>query len=447
MARSIVAIVGRPNVGKSTLFNRLCRKRRAIVDFEEGITRDRKYEQVEWSGRQFMVVDTGGINPYSDDKMDKAVRFQAELSIQEADFILYIVDAHTGVTDIDMEIGRQLSPYRDRVMLVANKVDNEKYMLDLHEFMQLGFGEAFPISASQGRNSGNFLDALLKRIQTDEVDIQIGHPENEIHIAIVGKPNVGKSSIVNRLTGEETVIVTDIPGTTRDSIDSAINYFGKKLVLIDTAGLKKKGRIKYGVEYFSSMRTIDSINRADIVVLVMDGAEEVSVQDKKIASYAHRTYRDIMIVVNKWDLVEKDEKTTKVFKEKIARAMPFLTYAPIVFTSALTNLRMRNILKTMLEVEEQSHRRVSTSMLNKFMEKAVGKNPPFHSTGKYIKFFYVTQPQVHPPKFIFFCNKPELISDQYKRYLHNQLRNEFGFEGATIKLNFRGRNEQDDPLS
>ncbi len=440
MLKKIVAIVGRPNVGKSTLFNRLCRKRKAIVDPESGITRDRKYEEVTWDDHVFVIVDTGGIIPYSDDSIDKQVRFQAELSIEEADFILFVVDAHTGATDIDIEIARILSAHRDKVMLVANKADNEKFELEVYDFLQLGFNDAFPISASHGRNVGNFLDELIKRMKPGKrSEVKQETDENQINIAIVGKPNVGKSSIINRLIGEDTVIVSDVPGTTRDSIDSTLNYFGKKLVLIDTAGLRRKTRIKKGVEYFSSMRTIESINRADIVLLILDASTEISHQDKKIASYAHRNYKDVLVVFNKWDLVEKDSNTVNKFSKEFARELPFLEHAPIVFSSALTGQRIRKLLEMILEVFSHSSQRIPTSKLNQFLKSAIAKYPPSHPTGKQIKFYYCTQVMVHPPTIVFFVNNAKMVSEQYRRYLHNRLREEFDFSGAAIRMFVRGK--------
>ncbi len=436
MRKSIVAIVGRPNVGKSTLFNRLCKKRSAIVDFESGITRDRKHEEVEWNGKVFIIVDTGGIVPSSIDTFDKAIRFQAEIAIQEADSILFVVDAKTGATADDMEIARILATHREKVMLVANKVDSEKDDMELYDFLQLGFGEAFPISASHGRNTGNFLDELLELIpQTPDII----EDDDAIKVAIVGKPNVGKSSFINKLFGEERMIVTDIAGTTRDSIDLKLNYKQQKLTFIDTAGLRRKTKVKYGVEYFSSMRTIDSVERADLVLLMLDATEEVSDQDQKIASHAKRKYKDIIFLINKWDLIAKDNKTFSEFMKKIQLSMPFLDYVPCMFISALTGQRVHSVLDKIIEVSEESNKRIPTAQLNKFLEGAIFKNAPNHKTGKHIKISYCTQNQVHPPTFLFFCNKPELISVSYKRYLHNRIREEFNFSGATIKLLFRGK--------
>ncbi|MBC8416692.1 MAG: ribosome biogenesis GTPase Der [Candidatus Cloacimonetes bacterium] len=440
MKKSVVAIVGRPNVGKSTLFNRICRKRSAIVDFEECVTRDRKYEDAEWTGQYFVVVDTGGIIPKSSNSIDKAVKFQAEVAIEEADLILFLVDAKTGTTDIDMEIARILSDQREKVMLVANKVDSEKDELEIYDFMQLGFGEPFAIAAIQGRNIGNFLDEVIKHINA-----ATSPPEEEdsIKIAIVGKPNVGKSSLVNRITGQDINIVTDIPGTTRDSIDTSIPHFGKKYTFIDTAGLRRKKRIKYGVEYFSTMRTIESINRADVVLIILDAISEISTQDQKIVSYAARNFKDIIILYNKWDLIEKTNVTVGEYIKKIRSELRFVEFAPVVFISALTGQRVSKILDLILKVEEESRKRIPTSELNRFLEKVIGKFPPTHSSGKHTKIYFCTQVKTHPPTFVFFCNDPKLITTHYKRYLNNQLREIFKFEGASIKIFFRGRSADD----
>jgi len=442
--KNIIAIVGRPNVGKSTLFNRICRRRIAIVDSEEGITRDRKYEEAEWSGYRFNLVDTGGIIPKSNDRIDKAVKFQAEIAIDEADLVLFLVDAKVGTTDIDLEIARILSPQRNKVMLVVNKVDNEKDELDIYDFMQLGFGEPFPIAAIQGRNVGNFLDEMLSKLEL--IPVEEKTDDDTIKIAIVGKPNVGKSSLVNKIMGEDINIVTEIPGTTRDSIDLHLNHFNKKFTFIDTAGLRKKKRIKYGVEYFSSMRTIESINRSDVVLLVLDATQEISTQDQKIASYAGRNYKDIILIINKWDLIDKDNSTIGTFINKINEELPFVQFAPRIFVSALSGQRVRKILDVILEVEEESKKRIPTSELNRFLTRVVGKYAPSHSSGKHTKIYYCTQVKTHPPTFVYFCNNPKLITKHYKKYLENQMRVSFQFQGASLKIFFRGRNEPNDSL-
>ncbi|MDO9577797.1 MAG: ribosome biogenesis GTPase Der [Candidatus Cloacimonadales bacterium] len=441
MKKSVVAIVGRPNVGKSTLFNRICRKRSAIVDFEEGVTRDRKYEEAEWSGHHFIVVDTGGIIPKATNSIDKAVKFQAEIAIEESDFILFVVDAKTGTTDTDIKIARTLSPHRQKVMLIANKVDNEKDELEIYDFLQLGFGDAFPLAAVHGRNIGNFLDELISCIETSETSERV---DDSINVAIVGKPNVGKSSLVNKLSGQDLNIVTEIPGTTRDSIDTHFKHFNTKITFIDTAGLRRKKSIKYGVEYFSTMRTIESINRADVVLLIMDAEQPISNQDQKIVSYAARNFKDIIIVYNKWDLIEKDNATVGEFVKDIRHQLKFVEFAPIVFVSALTGLRVRKILDLILEVFEESQKRISTAELNKFLEKTLSKFPPTHSSGKHTKIFFCTQVKSHPPTFVFFCNDPKLITTHYKRFLNNQLREAYKFTGASIKTFFRGRDSNDE---
>ena len=442
MRKYIVSIVGRPNVGKSTLFNRLCRKRKAIVDFEAGVTRDRKYEDVEWNGKVFKLVDTGGIVFDSEENIDKMIKHQAHLAIEESDVIIFLVDSQTGTTDIDKEIAKVLYPYRDRVMLVANKTDNEKLEWDVYDFLQLGFGEAFPISASQGRNTGNFLDELLKLV-ADTADIDYEVQPEITSIAVVGKPNVGKSSIVNRLLGGEQQIVNDEPGTTRDSIDTRFRFNGKSYILIDTAGLRRKTKVNYGVEYFSTMRTIDSVDRANVVVIVIASDEPISVQDVKIASYAKRKNKEIMIVFNKWDLVEKDTSTTREFITTLHEQMPFLQFAPVEFISAKTGQRINRVMERIAKIEDESEKRISTSELNQFMEKVIERRPPTHPSGKHAKIYYITQATVKPPTFIFFCNKPSLITENYRRYLHNQLREMFAFEGVSIRLIFKGRTSDD----
>ena len=443
MRKYIVSIVGRPNVGKSTLFNRLCRKRSAIVDFEAGITRDRKYEDVEWNGKIFKLVDTGGIVFNSIETIDKMVLHQVMLAIDESDLIIFMVDAQTGTTDIDKEIAKILYPHKDKVMLVANKADNEKYEWEVYDFLQLGFGDVIPISAAQGRNTGDFLDAVIERIPGTQSIFQLEEKSSATRIAVVGKPNVGKSSIVNLLLGNPKLIVTEIPGTTRDAIDSPFRYHNKDYVLIDTAGLRRKTRVNYGVEYFSTLRTIESIDRCDIVVLVLTADEEISVQDMKIASYAKRKMKEIMVVYNKWDLIEKETNTINKYLKELHFQMPFLQFAPVLFISAKTTQRIHKIMETVAKIEEESEKRISTSELNRFMETVIMHRPPTHPSGKHIKIYYITQAAVKPPTFIFFCNTPSLITENYRRYLHNQLREMFKFEGVSIKLIFKGRKKDE----
>jgi len=442
MRKYIVSIVGRPNVGKSTLFNRLCKKRSAIVDFEPGVTRDRKYEDVDWNGKVFKIVDTGGIVFDSRENIDKMIKHQAILAIEESDLILFLVDAKTGTTDIDMQIAKILYPHRDKVMLVANKSDNEKDELELYNFLQLGFGDAFPIAANAGRNTGKFLDEVVRLIPETADDVE--EEEAEVtRIAVVGRPNVGKSSIINRLIGKDKLIVTEIPGTTRDTIDTSFSYEGRNYILVDTAGMRKKTRVNYGVEYFSVMRTIDAIDRCDIAVIVLAADEKVAEQDLKIAAYAKRKMKEVIIVYNKWDLPKKDNSTTGKFITSLHEEMPFLQYAPVLFVSAKTGQRVVKLMETVKLVVEESHKRIGTSDLNRFMETVVEHRPPTHPSGRHVRIFYITQAAVNPPTFIFFCNQPSLITENYRKYIHNQLREMFAFTGATLRLVFRGRDKDD----
>lgn len=412
------------------------------MDPEAGITRDRKYEDVEWNGKVFKLVDTGGIVFDSGEAMDKMIRHQAILAIDESDLIIFMVDAQTGSTDIDREIARILYPHRDKVMLVANKTDSEKFEWELYDFLQLGYGDPFPISASHGRNTGNFLDELLKLMP--DTQAAADEPADErIKIAVVGKPNVGKSSIVNLLLGQEKQIVTDVPGTTRDAIDSVFRYHGNEYILIDTAGLRRKTKVNYGVEYYSVMRTIEAVDRSDVVVIVLAADEPLSAQDVKIASYAKRRHKEVMVVFNKWDLVEKDSGSTGRFIASLHEEMPFLQYAPVLFISAKTGQRINRVMEMVVKIEEESKKRISTSELNRFMEQVVERRPPTHKTGKHVKIHYVTQAAVKPPTFVFFCNQPALVSENYRRYLQNQIRDMFSFEGVSIKLIFKGKKESE----
>lgn len=434
----IVAIIGRPNVGKSTIFNRMVKKKLAIVDKESGVTRDRKYQIAEWSGQKFFAVDTGGMVPFSNDKMEKSILLQAELAINEADIIVFVLDCKTGITALDEHITKKLYPISTRIVTVVNKIDHQIDEPLLYEFMRLGLGEPIGISAISGRNFGDFLDKLIKTFPHFEEDFS---DEKSIKIAVVGKPNVGKSSLVNKIIGQDAVIVTEMPGTTRDSIHLNFNYNGNLMTLIDTAGLRKKSSVKYGIEYFSNIRSIQSIESSDIVLLLLDAQETVTSQDKRIAEYASRKHKEIILVVNKWDLVEKDNSTTGKFVLNIREEMDFLGNAPIIFLSALTGQRIKKLLELIMQVEARSYQRISTSQLNKFLEKIVRKNPPKHPSRKYVKFYFCTQAEVHPPTFIFSVNDPKLITENFKRYIQNQIREEFDFDGVSFRLKFKGHNE------
>jgi GTP-binding protein len=351
-----------------------------------------------------------------------------------------VVDAKTGTTDIDMQIAKILYPHRDKVMLVANKADNEKDEFELFSFLQLGMGDAFPIAANAGRNTGKFLDELISLIPDTADDIEEDTSAIS-RIAVVGRPNVGKSSIINRLLGKEKMIVTDIAGTTRDTIDTLFRCDGKEYILVDTAGIRRKTRVNYGVEYFSVMRAIDAIDRADIVIVVLAADENVADQDLKIASYAKRKMKEIIIVYNKWDLPEKDNSTTGKFIQELHHQMPFLQYAPVLFVSAKTGQRINKLMEAVQLVEEESNKRITTSELNKFMETVIEHRPPTHPSGKHARIYYITQASVNPPTFIFFCNTPSLITENYRKYIHNQLREMFSFTGASLRLIFKGKDK------
>lgn len=437
MSIPIVAIIGRPNVGKSTIFNRMVRKRLAIVDPESGVTRDRKYKETDWSGHSFVVVDTGGMVPNTSDIMEKSILFQAEIALEEADVILFVVDCKTGITAIDQHISKKLFNSLDKVVFVVNKVDNQNDELLLHEFLNLGLGEPIGISAIGGRNFGDFLESIVEKFPTIE-SVEDELDKDSIKIAVIGKQNVGKSSLVNKIIGQNAVIVTDIPGTTRDSVHLNFQYKDKPMTIIDTAGLRKKSKVKYGIEYFSNLRSIRSVNISDIVLMLLDAQDEISVQDKRIIRYAQSQYKDIILVVNKWDLIEKDTSTTKIFSQNIKDETNFINYAPIIFLSALTGKRVNKLLDLILKVEEESNYRIPTAKLNKFFESVIRKYPPHHPSKKEVKIYYCTQADIHPPTFVFSVNKPKLITENYKKYIHNQIRDEFKFEGATIKLKFKG---------
>ncbi|MBC8525922.1 MAG: ribosome biogenesis GTPase Der [Candidatus Cloacimonetes bacterium] len=438
MSIPIVAIIGRPNVGKSTIFNRMVRKRLAIVDKESGVTRDRKYQETEWSGYSFIAVDTGGMVPNSFDEMEQLIQLQVEIAIQEADIIIFVLDCKTVITTTDEQITKKLFPILDKVIFVLNKVDNQKDELYLFDFLNLGLGEPIGISAISGRNFGELLDNVVEKIPPGKSEYDILNKES-IKIAVVGKQNVGKSSLVNKIIGQNAVIVTEIPGTTRDSIHLNFNYKERPMTIIDTAGLRKKSKVKFGIEYFSNLRSLRSINSSDIVLVLLDAQEEISLQDKRIVEYTQSQYKDIIIVVNKWDLIAKENDTTSKYIQKIREEMGFINYAPIIFISALTGKRVNKLLELILYVEEQSNLRIPTSKLNQFFQSVFQKYAPHHPSKKNVKFYYCTEANVHPPTFVFSVNNPKLITENYKRYIHNQIREIYKFEGVTLRFKYKGR--------
>lgn len=440
MSKPIVAIVGRPNVGKSTLFNRIGNKRVSIVEDMPGVTRDRIYLDAEWLGREFTIIDTGGIDLKSHDKLLTAMRQQAQLAIEEADVILFIVDGKTGLTTADTEVGHVLRNARKPVILVVNKVDSMKDTAGTYEFYNLGLGEVIAISAANALNLGDLLDQVIANFPAEPTGQE---QAEEIKVAFIGRPNVGKSSLVNALIGQERVIVSDVAGTTRDAIDTHFIADDTHFILIDTAGMRRKAKVELPVERYSVMRSLRAVDRSDVVLLVLDGEDGVTEQDKKIAGYAHEAGKAILVIVNKWDLVEKDGKTSLRFTETIRHELAFMQYAPVLFTSALTKQRVHRIIELVKYVDDQHNMRVSTSVLNQVITDAVSINPPPSEHGRRLKIYYATQASIKPPTFILFVNDPETMHFSYLRFLENRLRESFGFEGTPLKLVVRGRKDEE----
>jgi len=431
---SIVAIVGRPNVGKSTFFNRLTESRAAIVDDMPGVTRDRNYGKSIWNGVEFSVIDTGGYVSGSDDVFEEEIRRQANLAIQEADVIVFLVDVESGLTELDESVFDLLRRNRKPVVTVVNKVDNHQRSLDANEFYALGIEKLFCVSSINGSGTGDLLDEivdLLPKVEETEVD------ESIPRIAVVGRPNVGKSSIINTLVGEDRHIVTEVAGTTRDAVAQHYNKFGHNFILVDTAGLRKKTKVAEDVEFYSVMRSVRTIEDSDVCVLVLDATRGVEGQDVTIFHLIHRNKKGIVVVVNKWDLIEKDNSTMKNFENDILEKFAPVTDIPIVFTSALTKQRILKILEEAMMVFENRNRHIATSKLNELLLGFIEAYPPPAYKGKYIKIKYITQLPTKIPSFAFFCNLPQYIRDPYKRYLENKIRSNFNFKGIPIQLYFR----------
>jgi len=424
----VVAIVGRPNVGKSALFNRILGGNAAIVADEPGTTRDRHFGRAEWNARSFWLVDTGGLTDNPNVPMDVAIREQVEMAIGEADLILLVVDAQTGVHPGDSRVVEMLRNAGKPWMLVANKVDNPQ-SIDFFEFFNLGAGDPIPVSASNGKNSGDLLDALVEKLPPGELV-----EEETLRIAVIGRPNVGKSSFVNRLLGEDRLVVSEVPGTTRDAIDTPMRYHGRQLVFIDTAGLRRQAKIDDGIEFYSSLRSRRAIERADICILMIDATEGLHNQDLKIATLAWEAGRGLIIVVNKWDLKEKDDKSAAHFEKECAEKAPYLAFVPFLFTSALTGQRVNKVMDVILEVEQQRLKRISTSQVTETLSQLVARRQPPQAAGREIKLMYATQVQVAPPTFAVFGNHPELVQEHYVRYLHNGFREAWGFTGNPLRI-------------
>ena len=438
--KPVVAIVGRPNVGKSTLFNRLTRTHLAIIEDYPGVTRDRLYQDAEWNNRVFTLIDTGGIEVNSEDTILSKVRKQAQVAMEEADVIVFMCDIKAGVTIEDMEIAQMLRRTKKEVILAVNKVEKFENTDDLYEFYQLGLGEPYPISASHGMNTGDLLDRLMELLEQFDGD---DYEPDIIKIAVVGRPNVGKSSLTNAILGQERSIVSNIPGTTRDAIDTSFERNGQRYVIIDTAGMRRKSKVaETTTERYSVIRSLRAIDRSDAVLMVINAEEGLIEQDKKIVGYAHEQGKAIILVVNKWDLIAKDDKTASVMEKKIRSELLFLQYAPMVFVSAETKQRVSRILDLVNGAVEQNAMRVHTSILNEIVRDAMQLNPPPSDKGKRLKIYYVTQSGVKPPTFVFFVNEPELMHFSYERFLENKIRENFGFEGTPIRIVVKKRSEE-----
>lgn len=441
MGKAILAIVGRPNVGKSTLFNTLAGEKISIVEDHPGVTRDRIYADVTWLNHSFSMIDTGGIEMDSKDKMLKHMREQADIAIDTADVILFLVDVRQGLVDADFKVADMLRKSGKPVILVVNKVDNfEKYMPDVYEFYNLGIGDPHPISAASKLGIGDMLDAVMELFDLEKIEEE---EDDRPKIAIVGKPNAGKSSLINNLLGENRVIVSDVAGTTRDAIDTEIVYNGTEYVFIDTAGLRRKSKIKENIERYSIIRTVAAIERSDVVILVIDATEGVSEQDAKIAGIAHDRGRGLIIAVNKWDAIEKDNHTVKEYTKKVRDILSFVPYAEIIFISALTGQRTKKIFDMLETVIENHAMRIQTGVLNEILMEAVALQQPPSDKGKRLKLFYMTQVSTKPPTFVLFVNKKELMHFSYQRYIENRIRDTFGFMGTPIRIFIRERKEKE----
>jgi GTP-binding protein len=460
----VVAIVGRPNVGKSTLFNRLVGGRRAIVEDVPGTTRDRLYAEVEWAGRTFTLIDTGGLELAPATDMMAAVANQVRVAVEEADLILLAVDSTAGPTAADEEIaqllrqgdlsgrtsggrsggkGKNESRISKPVIVVVGKADNANRREVANEFYGLGFDTVVPVSAYHGSNSGDLLDEIVTQLGAPPVEDE-PEEDDRIKVAIVGRPNVGKSLLLNGLLGEERVVVSEIPGTTRDAIDTELEYGERRFVLIDTAGIRRRGRIEPGIEKYSVLRSSRAVARADVVLLVVDATELLAAQDQHIAGQIEREGKGCILVVNKWDLIEKDTHTVRRFQDAIARELNFMPWVPTLFTSALTGQRVNRVLDEVLAVDQERHKRISTGQLNDLVSRAVTTHPPTSRKGRLLRLYYCTQTDVAPPTFVFFVNEPDLVHFAYERYLENTLRAAYGFRGTTIRLRFRPRKPEDE---
>ncbi|MCJ1758253.1 ribosome biogenesis GTPase Der [Mammaliicoccus sciuri] len=436
MTKPIIAIVGKPNVGKSTIFNRIIGERVSIVEDTPGITRDRIYSSGEWLTHDFNLIDTGGID-LGDEPFQQQIRAQAEVAIDEADVIIFMVNGREGVTQADEMVAKILYKSNKPVVLAVNKIDNPEMRSEIYDFYSLGFGEPFPISGSHGLGLGDLLDEAAKHFPEDD---EPDYDDETIRLSLIGRPNVGKSSLINAILGEERVIVSPIAGTTRDAIDTIYTYDDQEYVLIDTAGMRKKGKVYESTEKYSVLRALKAIERSNVVLVVIDAEEGIIEQDKKVAGYAHEAGKAIVIVVNKWDTVEKDSKTMKKFEEKVRDNFQFIDYAPIAFVSALEKSRLKTLFPLITMADENHRKRVQSSTLNEVITDAVAMNPTPTDNGRRLNIFYATQVAIQPPTFVIFVNDVELMHFSYKRFLENRIRDAFGYEGTPVHLISRKRN-------
>lgn len=428
-----IAIVGRPNVGKSTLFNRLTAARTAIEERVPGVTRDRLYGTLRWRDKDLVVVDTGGLTFGTDDQMSARVRTQVELAVEEARVIIFLLDGKEGLTALDEEVGVMLRRSGKTVLPVVNKVDTYDMEAVKYDFYPLGFGEPLSISAAHGRGTGDLLDSIYDLLPPAS-EKEEGYSKDSVKVAVIGRPNVGKSMLINTVLGEERVIVSSIPGTTRDAIDTEFVFEGQPFVMIDTAGMRKKSKVKDSVEYYSVLRSLKAVQRADLALLVLDGEEGIAEQDQRLAGFVDEAGRGLIVVVNKWDLIENKGQAREAYQDDLNRMLSFVPYAHVVFISALTGSKVTSLFPLILETWQEQHKRIPTSLLNELLEDTQAVNPPPSVKGKRVRFFYATQAEVKPPVFIFFANEPRLVHFSYRRYLENRIREAFGFKGTPIVI-------------